>query len=624
MYLRVLAILTTFFLNYLVVSSATAQSIQQIDVRLFSKSVGMAGGEGIRTSSLNINNLWLHLRNDGRLGTDSTHPANGLSYPMFQGNVLYADHPFWVGKVSDGQMPVIRTGGGTYAIGTGVRPGAIVSQGIAENPLSESVRVFRFRPDYQNGDLTFDAAASNGIAISSVTSDLEQNVRKNYAKDLAEWPWQKGAPFIDANHNGSMDAGELPGIEHASQLAWLSYNDLDEAACKLFAGDPPIGLEVQVTLWAYKDVPNLEDVIFKRYRIIYKGTSLTPADARIDSMYLSHWFDPDIGNGNDDLGGCDTLLDLAYAYNGTYNGDDQDRIYKSIGSPTPGLGYTILQGPLVADDAGGMGIFDFKTRAGIKNLHMSSCGVHITGLGDGLTDLIGLRSYFYWNMARGFRPTSFDNQTLSSSPWLDEENKPSKFMFYGDPVSRTGWFAARPTALSNLPPINPDFPGGDVRIYMNLGPFTMALRDTQEIVVAMIASAAPTSVQNATWLKNRAIYVRSIYPNLGNYVAQFVSDVPGALDVPLGFTLDQNFPNPFNPSTHIQFTIPHESQVKLSVIDVLGRLTNVLFDGPLQAGTHAESWDGRNASGQPAPSGVYIYVISTGERQLTRKMILLR
>ncbi|MBF8294191.1 MAG: hypothetical protein HW389_736 [Bacteroidetes bacterium] len=159
---------------------------------------------------------------------------------------------------------------------------------------------------------------------------------------------------------------------------------------------------------------------------------------------------------------------------------------------------------------------------------------------------------------------------------------------------------------------------------MNTGPFTMALGDTQEVVIAMIASAAPTSVENATWLKNRAKYVRAIYPKLGEYVAGFITGVSDNSNVPGDFALSQNFPNPFNPSTQIRFTIPHEGQVKLSVFDLLGREAKVLYHGFLPAGEHTVAWDGRNASGESAPSGVYFYRLTHGDRQVTRKLLLIR
>ena len=159
---------------------------------------------------------------------------------------------------------------------------------------------------------------------------------------------------------------------------------------------------------------------------------------------------------------------------------------------------------------------------------------------------------------------------------------------------------------------------------LSTGPFTMALGETQEAVLAMIASAAATGVENVTWLRNRTKYLQAIYPKLGEYVAGFVTGVSDNPNVPTEFALDQNFPHPFNPSTQIRFMIPHEGQVKLSVFDLLGREIRVMLHSSLTAGPHTLAWDGRDASGVSAPSGVYFYRLTYGDRQMTRKLLLLR
>lgn len=569
---------------------------------------------GTSVGSLNINNLWMPVSNDGCVGQDSAR--FGVTYPLFNGNVIFRDNLIWVGQVQDGSSPLIRTGGATYF--EGVLPGSITTKGVAENPGAESARVFRYRPDFQTSDLVFDAAASRGIDISKVTPELTSALRQQYARDLAEWPWQKGAPFVDKNGNGRLDPGELPGLENASQLAWLSYNDLGDSVSRTFAGDPPIGLEVQLTLWGYHNVPNLEDIIFKRYRVIYKGTSQTPSTARVDSMYLTQWFDPDIGDESDDLAGCDSALSLGYGYNSIRNGNDQDTVYKSLHLPTPGIAYAVLQGPLVPAPNGDSGIFGFRRRANSKNLPMTACVVHITGHGDEFGEPSpGSRSYFYWNISRGCR-TGFLDKSLSYSPILDPNGWSTKFMYYGDPATRAGWTAFRPRGGTT------DFFGGDPRVFMSVGPFSMALGDTQEVVIAVIAGGAPTLAENIAWLRNRAGLVQAIYPNLGDYVAGFVTEVADKGTVPTEFGLDQNFPNPFNPSTQIRFRTPQGGQVRISIFDLLGQVTRALYDGVLNAGEHTISWDGRDVNGDPAPTGVYFYRLTQGERQMTRKLLLLR
>lgn len=596
-------------------STALSQSFIRLDAEVENKAAFAQATSTRLGGSLNINNLWLKVWWDGTLGPDTARHW-GLTYPLYNGGLLLRDNLVWVGQVDDGGSPSLRTGGGTYL--AGVQPGSIISRGVSEDPNSESVRVYRYRPDAESGDLTLDAAASNSIEVADVTEAMRGAVRQQYARDLAEWPWQKGAPFVDKNSNGRMDQGERPGLENASQLLWLSYNDLDGTVSKVFAGDPPIGLEVQLAVWAYHLVPNLEDIFFKRYRLIYRGTSQTPPTARIDSMYLTQWFDPDIGRASDDVAGCDSVLGLGYGYNAIRSGDDQDTVYESLHLSTPGIAYAVLQGPLVPASSGESGFFGFKSRGGSRNLPMTACVVHITGAGDEFGEPgFGTRSFFYWNISRGCRSGSF-GRSLSNAPILDPNKRSTKFMFYGDPGTRSGWTALRPLGGTT------DFIGGDPRVFMSMGPFSMALGDTQEVVIAVIASPAPTMAENISWLKNRASYVRALYPNLGEYVAGFLTEVAENGTVPTQFALDQNFPNPFNPSTRIQFMIPAAGQTLLTLCDILGREIRVLVDGSLSAGRHAVVWDGRDSNNQSSPSGIYFYRLKQGARQATRKLLLLR
>lgn len=91
------------------------------------------------------------------------------------------------------------------------------------------------------------------------------------------------------------------------------------------------------------------------------------------------------------------------------------------------------------------------------------------------------------------------------------------------------------------------------------------------------------------------------------------SPVPGA------FRLAQNFPNPFNPTTVITFSLPTSHHARLTVYDLLGREVAVLVDGTMTAGTHRIAFDASNLS-----SGVYLYRLQTAEGVLTRKMVLLK
>ena len=93
---------------------------------------------------------------------------------------------------------------------------------------------------------------------------------------------------------------------------------------------------------------------------------------------------------------------------------------------------------------------------------------------------------------------------------------------------------------------------------------------------------------------------------------------PGSI-APQGFRLEQNFPNPFNPSTAIEFTLAHRSPVLLEVYNLLGQHVTTVMEGSLEAGTHRIPFDGARCA-----SGVYLYRLVTPEGVQTRKMILVK
>ncbi|RPJ47879.1 MAG: T9SS C-terminal target domain-containing protein, partial [Candidatus Latescibacterota bacterium] len=95
--------------------------------------------------------------------------------------------------------------------------------------------------------------------------------------------------------------------------------------------------------------------------------------------------------------------------------------------------------------------------------------------------------------------------------------------------------------------------------------------------------------------------------------------VPGYVNALLA-----NRPNPFNPTTTIEFTLSAGAKVDLTVYDTAGRAVRTLKDGVLPAGAHSVTWDGTNASGKEVSSGVYFYRLHTPGFEDTQKMVLLR
>lgn len=101
--------------------------------------------------------------------------------------------------------------------------------------------------------------------------------------------------------------------------------------------------------------------------------------------------------------------------------------------------------------------------------------------------------------------------------------------------------------------------------------------------------------------------------------SEILLDVSSPTRKPDGMALEQNFPNPFNPSTTIRYRIDVQSPVVLDVFDVLGRRITTLQDGVMEPGIHEVTLDGKGMS-----SGVYFYKIRVGSRSETKRLLLLR
>ncbi len=98
----------------------------------------------------------------------------------------------------------------------------------------------------------------------------------------------------------------------------------------------------------------------------------------------------------------------------------------------------------------------------------------------------------------------------------------------------------------------------------------------------------------------------------------------GLTDLPKTFSLQQNWPNPFNPSTMITYSIPERSDVELGIFNVLGQRVKTLVRGNQTPDTYRAKWDGTNEFNIPVASGIYIYRLQAGNKVATRKLILMR
>ena len=434
-------------------------------------------------------------------GTSANEPNgnSGLYFPRGSSPTtpfIFQDGLIWGGKINDGLDPVIRVGGQAYS--TGTVPGAILSKGVGEdlNDSKNVYRIWRVRRDFAtvaDEDLILDAAEVFFVSPTTITSAEIQTLRNIYRNDWVDWPAYKGAPFYDADgdgqYNPQFDAdgnpilfplADEPGYANADQVVWLICNDLNSAQSIGLYGSPPMGIEMQLTCWAYKRTDAIGNVIFKEFRLIYKGRAETPNNALIDSMYVCQWSDPDLGEAGDDFAGCDIGLSLGYCYNAS----SQDIVYSQAGFPPPAGGYDFFAGPRVPDP-GSTAIWHLKKIDGYRNLPMTSFAFFAAGQIDSDPTRGGPYdgTLQWWNLLRGFRPRPI----APAEPWTNPiTGERTMFRVPGDPVAGTGWLDAN---------------AGDRRILLVSGPFNMAFGDTTETVIAVLGAMGSDRLSSVSVLK---------------------------------------------------------------------------------------------------------------------------
>jgi hypothetical protein len=102
------------------------------------------------------------------------------------------------------------------------------------------------------------------------------------------------------------------------------------------------------------------------------------------------------------------------------------------------------------------------------------------------------------------------------------------------------------------------------------------------------------------------------------------SSVNEKTEEPIAFVTITNYPNPFNPSTTIEFTLPASGKANLVVYDIMGRKVRELIYGQVSAGMRSTLWDGRDDSGRSVSSGVYIARLTMGKSFAIKKMLMIK
>ena len=97
-----------------------------------------------------------------------------------------------------------------------------------------------------------------------------------------------------------------------------------------------------------------------------------------------------------------------------------------------------------------------------------------------------------------------------------------------------------------------------------------------------------------------------------------------ARPAPEEYSLSDAYPNPFNPTTTLSFSVPTEGVVSLNIYDMTGRLVSTLVDGNLEQGYHSIIWNGMDSNGHAVSSGMYIYSLKGEGVSITKKMVMMK
>ena len=486
--------------------------------------------DGPSATFFNINSWKIQMENQGFFAWNGTSHGSAGNYPIGMGSVIFAEGILWGAKVSDkygvdasGALLTDGSGGGTPRIrvnGSMYNTGLKAGKGLRDadrkslsTKYSENYRdqqIYRVRLNWNTANLMNDIAIIKNIEPADVTEAQIAAGKAQYEKDWLNWPADEGAPFDDVNGDGvytpgTWDAenaawvGDVPGIPGADQTIWTVANDLPDEYTESGIpvsvseggwGSPPIGFEIQITLWGY-DFPfsnPLSSMMFKRARINYVGLPGGPADAKLDTLYFTQWSDPDLGTYTDDYVGSDVDLSLGYVYNGnTFD----DQFFSSYGSPVPAAGYDFLEGPKVDTDGDGTK----ETTLGMTSFVYFAAGSSVS---DPSTRVyVGTLQWF--NLMEGYLPRP---EYPTQLPFVDPlTGLAEKFVMSGDPPTGTGWVDG-----IVLPP-------GDRRLVMNTGPFEMVVGDTQDVVLGLIGGMGGDNLSSVTVLKYNDIFAQFAYDN---------------------------------------------------------------------------------------------------------------
>jgi|GEM_PF-3616701 len=157
----------------------------------------------------------------------------------------------------------------------------------------------------------------------------------------------------------------------------------------------------------------------------------------------------------------------------------------------------------------------------------------------------------------------------------------------------------------------------------------MKIKDTIDVNASLTASSEPLYIgrngsANVYHMKGMIDETRISNTTRSFSPITSVANFKNIVKSPAVFKLSQNFPNPFNPTTTINYDIVQRSPVRIVIYDEIGKEITTLVDGEKEPGSYSVQWNGRDKNNIPVSTGVYYYSVLTGQEVQTRKMLLLK
>ncbi|GAB5536103.1 MAG: hypothetical protein Rubg2KO_23520 [Rubricoccaceae bacterium] len=528
----------------LVASSALAVGAQDTGTC----AVGTAQG------SLETTQLKASLFNTGGLFFGgSTTSGDGYLIPKEAGISPAFATSLWVGGTVNGDLRVAASRFGGYKF----RPGPL---GDAASPPRDCTTYDRIYEVSRNDVARY-------LATGRATDDLR------------DWPVEAGAPVVDGDGvvgNYNLDGGDQPEILGDVNAFWV-MNDvgrLRDTTRTAFPWTDPLGIEVRVLAFAFDPAtPNaLSTPTFYRYEIINRNAQT------IDSLYVSMWADPDLGDAGDDYIGTDTLHNLTYVYNAS----NEDSVY---GEAPPAWGVQVLDG-FIGLANGRDDDFDGQVDEADEELRLSSAPQMLKSRGGGFGQAIEPREYF--NKQRGRfgngLPMRTGQQGISDPMYGIEATGPETvFVYPADPATEAYWSEV------NMDGTGEDSPSGDRKMIATTGPGRLGPGESVELVYVMPYGQGSDHIQSVEVLRQQADVLRSVY-DAGGITFRPVgrNEYRGGGDEPPERQLEVSRVNP-NPSApdgaaSAVLVLPDEARVRATVYDALGRQLDVLVDDELAEG----------------------------------------